>query len=131
MENKLILKEGDKVFHICYGWGDVMKRRENGLFWDVEFEKHNVSFYLLEKEKIKLLSFTKYSLNGVSQVRPEESLSKGQVVWVRDTPWMDWQVSHFLRLENKIYYVSDTCYDENERAFLYMTPNNPYDNECI
>ena len=131
MKNKLVLKKGDKVFHICYGWGDVMKSRESGLFWDVEFEKHNVSFFLPEEEKMKLLSFTKYSLNGISQVRPEESLSKGQVVWVRDTPWMDWKVSHFLRFENKVYYVSDTCYDEDERAFLYMTSNNPYDNECI
>ena len=63
MKNNFKVK--DRVFHIHYGWGNiVIVHNENSV--DVEFD-NSFGLCLID---CKLLSFTKYTLQGFTQERP-------------------------------------------------------------
>ena len=68
---KVIFKVGDKVFDVQFGWGVVMERKQGDLI--VDFGRFSYAY----KENgctvnsfKPTLSFTEYTLEGFSQVRP-------------------------------------------------------------
>ena len=88
-----IFKKGDKVFDYAFGWGEVVKI-ENAdytgfLVIDVKFEGEVASYTIdgaLGVDQHPTLSFTEYTLEGFSQVRPKEPLpfKVGDVCYVCD-----------------------------------------------
>lgn len=75
--SKQIFREGDKVFDIRYGWGEVI-RVYNDTCISVKFKKECNTFSCMyrfnglrgDNDDIPLLSFTEYTLQGFSQERP-------------------------------------------------------------
>jgi hypothetical protein len=71
-------KEKDRVFHIHYGWGNiVIVHNENSV--EVEFD-NSFGLCLID---CNLLSFTEYTLNGFTQERPFEPVV-GQMYYFWD-----------------------------------------------
>ena len=95
----MIFKKGYKVFDYAFGWGEVVKI-ENAdytgfLVIDVKFEWEVASYTIdgaLGVDQHPTLSFTEYTLEGFSQVRPKEPLpfKVGDVVYVSDTATSRW-----------------------------------------
>jgi hypothetical protein len=86
----MIFKKGDKVYDIIYGWGEVQWSDAKGSYpMDVKF-KNLTQEYTLDGRLVlhspTTLSFTEYTLNGFSQVRPKEPLpfKVGDVVYLSD-----------------------------------------------
>ena len=73
---KEIFREGDKVFDIRHGWGEVI--RVYNTYISVKFKKNDNVFSYMYKfnglpgynDDILLLSFKEYTLQGFSQERP-------------------------------------------------------------
>lgn len=56
---------------------------------------------------------------------------EGQIVWVRDSEYHEWQISHFIMLNpdlNYKYFCSHVNSDENMEGFIFITTENPYEN---
>jgi hypothetical protein len=125
MSTESKFKEGDSVFHIQYGWGTI-KTDKYTIY--VEFnDKRLDNMYISENN---ILSFTEYTLEGFSQDRPEVQPKEGQIVWVRDSEYRDWQISHFVNMNTSLnhkYFCSHTNNDENIEGFIYLTTENPYE----
>jgi hypothetical protein len=75
----MIFKKGDKVYDYAYGWGEVIKVKLHTTFTYpivVMFTDENCISYTikgqLEEDGEPTLSFTEYTLEGFSQVRPKE-----------------------------------------------------------
>jgi hypothetical protein len=71
----MIFRKGDKVYDIIYGWGEVQWADANGSYpMDVKF-KNSTQEYTLDGKIVlhspPTLSFTEYTLEGFSQVRPD------------------------------------------------------------
>lgn len=96
---KEIFKVGDKVYHIEYGWGVVTKICSISSDSFVEFF---IDRDLWFDYSCELLSFTEYTLQGVSQERPIVLPEKGELCLIRDNESQDWQVRKFL-------YYKETC----------------------
>lgn len=128
MEN--IFKENDRVFHISYGWGNIMTLGDKSLdvkFANVKFDNDVKPFFGIS---LDLLSFTEYSLWDFSQERSQLIPEVGQVVWVRDEDDDEWVITHFVKMDG-IYYCT---YDGNPflniyNTWRYLTTENPYKNE--
>jgi hypothetical protein len=92
----MIFKKGDKVFDYAYGWGYVydISDEEWGVY--VTFEGEQVRYNKFGRVNgcsfDNTLSFTEYTLEGFSQVRPKEPLpfKVGDVVYVSDTALSRW-----------------------------------------
>lgn len=126
MEN--IFKLNDRVFHISYGWGSVI--RSNDKLLAIHFDSQKEPHLLLDSHRFNLLSFTEYSLWNFSQERPQLIPEVGQVVWVRDEDDDEWVITHFVKMDG-IYYCT---YDGNPflktyNTWRYLTTENPYKNE--
>ena len=87
----MIFKKGDKVYDHAYGWGEVVRSTQEMSYYPVVAVFGKLSFtYTLEgssiKDKASTLSFTEYTLEGFSQVRPKEPLpfKVGDVCYVCD-----------------------------------------------
>lgn len=136
MKTEKLFKEGDRVYCIIYGWGNVFDT-DSGYPITVQFDCGAISTYKLDGRVTSsakpTLSFTEYTLQGFSQERPEELPNQGDVVWVRDTKNGMWIVMHFIKKSGVKYVVSNnnpftynhTEYDE----YNYLTTKNPYLNE--
>ena len=75
----MIFKKGDRVYDHAYGWGEVVRSTQEMSYYPVVAVFGKLSFtYTLEgssiKDKASTLSFTEYTLEGFSQVRPKEEL---------------------------------------------------------
>ena len=79
---KTIFKVGDKVFDIQYGWGEVIEiivatKEDNMYPIEVMFPEQNATNIYTEDgkwnehDKLPRLSFTEYSIVGMSQKRPK------------------------------------------------------------
>jgi hypothetical protein len=135
MEN--IFKEGDKVYCILHGWGEVIYAD-----YDDDFGIH-VRFSESEEESFTtdgrlylggtpVLSFTEYTLSGFSQERPEELPNVGDIVWTRNEFPSEWEIGYFLKKEGNTYYISSSKSSQGWRsAGLEMTTTNPYKDEKI
>jgi hypothetical protein len=123
---KTIFKEGDRVYIIPLGWGNIINVNE----WDIEilFDNNDDTRYVSGDVK-KLLSFTEYTLEGFSQERSEPLPKKGQIVWGRDHEFQSWHIYHFShKTEDGIYHLSS----DNKRNMYQLkeiTTENPYANE--
>jgi hypothetical protein len=123
---KNIFKENDRVFHISYGWGDVIS--EGDVTAGVKFDNDEKPILIFE---VGLLSFTEYKLDGISQERSEKLPERGQVVWVRDEEDDHWTVGHFVKKDGLYYEVSEGSphIEYYFTTWKYLTTKNPYLNE--
>lgn len=84
---KTVFKKGDRVFHIEYGWGEVIKDDYDFSFpIIVKFEHTEQASFLATGKELPdslqpLLSFTEYTLEGFSQERPIEPPAYGECVF--------------------------------------------------
>ena len=109
---KEIFKEGDRVFHVEYGWGVVIQA-DKSVRYGIEVKFDEVSFdcgvsYTLdgkefENSKQSLLSFTEYTLQGFSQERPIELPEVGELCLVKDEIDTTWNARYFARYENGLF----------------------------
>lgn len=112
---KEIFKEGDRVFHVEYGWGVVRFEESINFPILVEFSEDEVMSFTLDgkettESKQPLLSFTEYTLQGFSQERPIELPEVGEDVLVYDGYNSEWILRQFQRyVECSIYpfHVTD------------------------
>lgn len=121
---KTVFKKGDKVFHIGYGWGEVIEIRNVDSFPVVvnfnneyiRFSNKGTEFF---EDKMPLLSFTEYTLQGFSQERPMEFPEAGEEVMVSDnlTEWYIYEFVKYIKEENYPYLVKINTKDY---AFKYI-----------
>lgn len=67
-------KLNDKVFHILYGWGTIIEDNRNiklRVLFEQEDDDYISTSNLKEYVQCRLLSFTEYKLEGISQDRSE------------------------------------------------------------
>ena len=74
----MIFKKGDKVYDHAYGWGEVIKGDDDHAY-PLKIEFQHIELYynvkgVAEFGFLPTLSFTEYTLEGFSQVRPKEPL---------------------------------------------------------
>lgn len=97
---KTVFKKGDRVFHIEYGWGEVIKDDDNFSFpIIVKFEDMEQASFLATGKELPeslqpLLSFTEYTLQGFSQERPIELPSYGECVFYSFDD-VNWRIASF------------------------------------
>jgi hypothetical protein len=101
----MIFKKGDKVYDHAYGWGEVCEHSCGELSVCVDFEDVEIGYHskgCLEIGFKPTLSFTEYTLEGFSQVRPKEPLpfKVGDVVYASDDGGFTWSTS-ILKTINK------------------------------
>ena len=75
----MIFKKGDKVYDYAYGWGEVYDINEVVDYYPLLIEFQHIKLYynfkgVSEFGLLPTLSFTEYTLEGFSQVRPKEEL---------------------------------------------------------
>ena len=87
----MIFKKGDKVYDYAYGWGEVADISEVVDYYPLLIEFQHIKLYynfkgVAECGLLPTLSFTEYTLEGFSQVRPKEPLpfKVGDVCYVCD-----------------------------------------------
>lgn len=134
---KTIFKKGDKVFDIRWGWGYIIEinNDKTELFPIIvrfENEESNDESYTLSgrywRKEPQFLSFTEYTLEGLSQERPEELPNKGDIVWIRNEFPSEWEIGYFLKKEGNTYYISSSKGSQGWRsAGLEMTITDPYE----
>lgn len=125
MEN--IFKKGDRVFDYTYGWGIVDDM--NDFTIRVKFDSSSNNTVLYWGIFLKTLSFTEYTLEGLSQERPEPLPKKGQIVWGRDKNYQNWHIYHFShKSDDGLYHLSS---DNSRNAYILkqITTENPYEND--
>jgi hypothetical protein len=118
----MIFKKGDKVYDHAYGWGEVTRIKIQGSFiypvW-VVFLIGEQKAYTGEGQQNEYgkatLSFTEYTLEGFSQVRPKEPLpfNKGDVCYFRSKDDVVWVTNVFEKLRecsNKYCFSSGFIY---------------------
>lgn len=98
-----IFKEGDKVFHLQYGWGEITSYEENAII-RVKFFADTIAFM-----DGNLLSFTEYTLQGFSQERPIELPEVGELCLVRDDESLPWRVREFAFEYHGTFNVKEPC----------------------
>lgn len=127
MEN--IFKKNDRVFHISYGWGNVIRATDGILA--IHFDSQKEPHLLFDSRWVDLISFTEYTLQDFTQERPETLPEKGQVVWVRDDEDDEWLISHFVEQNGNFYGTTDAnpFVGIIETNWRYLTTKNPYENE--
>ena len=82
-------KLGDKVYHINYGWGEIIDLNSELKFVQIKFKNDTHSFIGFD-----LISFTEYTLEGFSQERVELP-EVGELCLVRDSKGATWHVRKF------------------------------------
>ena len=124
MEAKTIFKLKDKVYVTSFGWGTVIDAGCSTPDGWVGIETNGRIIFV----DTYLVSFTKYTLEGFSQDRPEELPDVGQVVWVRKIFPSEWTIGHFREKKKDRYYISSCNNEYNDFGFEIRT-TNPYANE--
>lgn len=125
---KEIFKEGDRVFHVEYGWGVVIQV-DKSVRYGIEVKFDEVSFdcgvsYTLdgkefENSKQSLLSFTEYTLQGFSQERPIELPEIGELCLVRDFNDDTWLVREFAEYRYGLF-ICQAVHGQGEVEWKYM-----------
>ena len=67
-------KLNDRVFHILYGWGTIIQDNRNmklRVLFEQDDDEYISTSNLKEYVQCRLLSFTEYKLEGISQDRSE------------------------------------------------------------
>jgi len=103
-----LFKKGDKVFHICYGWGEVTKVNDAETYAvAVQFYKNDDCedseelFTIDGKEYTddltSILSFTEYTLQGFTQKKPIVLPEIGELCLVKDFKDKMWKARNFKK----------------------------------
>lgn len=130
---KTIFKEGDRVYHFLYGWGDVIEiLDDDDKFWvRIQFDKKAKGFEDNFREGF-LVSFTEYTLEGFSQERPEELPERGQIVWGKNFDEDNWHIGHFYLFDKSSmslkYCISSNPAGNKNLWVQEITTENPYEN---
>jgi len=127
MSTESKFKVGDSVYLYPIGWGII--EIVNEYDYKIYFHVINQSRFI-NGEIRNLLSFTEYNIEGICRERPEVEPKEGQIVWVRDSEYRDWQISHFVNMNTSLnhkYFCSHTNNDENIEGFIYLTTENPHE----
>jgi len=125
---KPVFKLWDRVYYISYGWGTVVEVREDDDYGvNVQFDDLDSESFTLDGrlfvDSTPVLSFTEYTLSGLSQERPEELPNVGDIVWVRDEFPSEWIIGHFLRKVDNRYLVSRDNTNANGWGYEITTIN--------
>ena len=122
---KTVFKKGDKVFHIEYGWGEVIEIRDNFSFpvivkftdnGSIRFSNKGTEFF---EDKMPLLSFTEYTLQGFSQERSIEFPEVGEEVMASDNSG-EWYICEFVKYIKKQDYPYLVKINTKDYAFKYI-----------
>lgn len=124
-----IFKDDDRVFHIQYGWGEVI----DVTCFDVSVKFDTGDIRHISGDAGELLSFTEYTLEGFSQDRLVELPKIGQVVWGKNIDQVDWHIGYFHIFDrNSIslkYCISSNPTGGETLWVQQITTTNPYANE--
>lgn len=101
---KTVFKIGDKVFHLDYGWGEILDLLSEDEWLKIRFKDATLAFI-----GYNYISFTEYTLQGFSQERPIELPKVGDWCLVRDSKQTVWQAGLFkeYRNNNEFPFVTD------------------------
>jgi hypothetical protein len=118
-----IFKKGDKVYDHAYGWGEVVEIDLEDRYFPVivQFKGGRGTYQIngteYKYQKAPSLSFTEYTLEGFSQVRPKEPLpfKKGDVCYFNDNGSNYWNTS-FLRKVSNSCFISEIGLPYNQLA---------------
>lgn len=127
MEAKTIFREKDKVYVASVGWGTVIDAGCSTPSGWVSIESNGKIFCV----ETYFVSFTKYTLEGFSQERPEELPDVGQIVWVRDSEYDNWMITYFRRyaIDRELKYGTNprnSGWSHDTYFYRYLTTENPY-----
>lgn len=124
-----IFRQGDRVYHFLYGWGNVIQivTNNNYLWVRVQFDDKPKEFEDNFKNGF-LLSFTKYTLEGFSQERPEPAPKLGDIVWGKGFHTTDWSIGYYLGKQHASYKISSTPNALSYWLAFTITTKNPYEN---
>ena len=100
-----LFKEGDRVYHYTYGWGEITTHEENAII-RVKFFADTIAFM-----DGNLLSFTEYTLQGFSQERPIILPEVGELCLVRGRENHSWSVRKFVSYIPNAEFPYVTEYD--------------------
>lgn len=124
-----IFKEGDRVFHIFYGWGSVIRATivPYVSYLKVKFDLDSMDHNFTD---CRLLSFTEYTLEGFSQERPEELPKIGDIVWAkdRDDDDTDWCIQYFKGMSGNRFNCGMSKSDLDFVPWDHLTTKDPYAN---
>jgi len=101
-----VFKVGDRVFHIQYGWGEIIEEINCYDNLKIAFDKKVESWDWFDKSYI---SFTEYTLQGFTQERPIELPQAGELCLVRDDESIHWRVREFEFENAGMFYVKSLC----------------------
>lgn len=121
---KEIFKEGDRVFHIQYGWGKVIRQVSENIFLVIYatenlIEGQFVNQYTERMSRFDLLSFTEYTLQGFSQERPITLPKVGELCLVRDFNDDTWLVREFAEYRHGLF-ICQAVHGQGEVEWKYM-----------
>lgn len=124
---KSIFKVGDRVFHIEYGWGDIIEYSGGFNFpIKVRFTKGEENIFSFTYDGCEtteshqgLLSFTEYTLQGFSQERPIVLPEVGELCLVRDNNDGSWLVREFVEYRNGLF-ICQAVHGQGEVEWKYM-----------
>jgi hypothetical protein len=116
-----IFKSNDRVYHYKYGWGTIIDMGKNVVF----DERLNLIMEVYSQRNF--LSFTRYSIEGFSQERPEELPEKGDIVWGRNEFPSEWHIGHFFEKQGDYYLISSHPKPTGwNNKVIEITTINPY-----
>ena len=121
---KEIFKEGDRVFHVEYGWGVVRFEESINFPILVEFSEDEVMSFTLDgkettESKQSLLSFTEYTLQGFSQERPIVLPEVRDLCLVRDFNDDTWLAREFVEYRHGLF-ICQAAHGQGEVEWKYM-----------
>ena len=105
---KEIFKVGDRIFHIQYGWGEVLEEINCYGNLKITFDKEVPQWCFIDKS---FISFTEYTLQGFSQERPIVLPEVGELCLVKDEKHELWIAKRFISYNP-------------EKAYPYRTEND-------
>jgi hypothetical protein len=122
-----IFKVGNKVFHIEYGWGEVVRTNGSLNFpISVRFTDGGENIFSFTNDgrattesKTSLLSFTEYTLQGFSQERPIVLPEVGDLCLVRDFNDDAWLAREFAEYRHGLF-ICKAVWSVGEVEWKYM-----------
>jgi hypothetical protein len=109
---KEIFRVGDRVFHIQYGWGEIIEEINCYDNLKIAFDKKVESWDWFDKSYI---SFTEYTLQGFSQERPIVLPEVGELCLFRRCDTDKWFVGNFKKYKKNLYYSESHYWEQCKR----------------
>jgi hypothetical protein len=114
-----VFKVGDRVFHIQYGWGEIIEEINCYDNLKIAFDKKVESCDWWDWFDKSYISFTEYTLQGFTQERPIVLPEVGELCVVRDEEGDEWELCYFISYKSDaVRYKFETsfgCYNQMKR----------------